>query len=113
MRAVKFSETECVAREVRWRPVEDHADAGLMALVDELHEICRGTIAARRSVVSDRLVSPRAVEWMLHDRQQLDVGVAEFLHVGNQLVGKFAVSQPAIALFGIAPPAAEVNLVDG
>ncbi len=37
---------------------------------------------------------------MLHDRQQLDVRVTEFLHVGNELLGKFAVAQPAIASSG-------------
>ena len=99
MRAVEFRQPKRVARKVRRRPVENHADPRLMAAVDELHEFRGRSVAAGRREVSDRLVAPRAVERMLHDRQQLDVRVAELLHVGNQLIAEFAIREPAIAFF--------------
>src|SRR6201986_3466170 len=101
MRAVEFGKAEGVAREVRGRPVENDADAGLVAAVDELHEFSGSAVAAGRRVVADGLGSPRAVEGMLHDRQQLDVRVTEFLHVGNELLGKFAIAEPTVAFFWV------------
>ena len=50
---------------------------------------------------------------MLHDREQFDVRVAEFFHIRNQLIGKFAVGEPAILVVGNGAPGAEVHFVDG
>ena len=112
MRAVEVAEPVPVAREVRGDPVEDHADAALVQRVDEVHEIVRPAEAARRRVVADRLVAPRAVERMLGDRQQLDVRVAHPLDVVRELRRHLAVREPPSVLLGIAPPRAEVDLVD-
>ena len=49
---------------------------------------------------------------MLHDGHQFDVRVAHLLHVGNQLVGQFAIGEPAISFVGFAAPGAEVNFVN-
>ena len=35
---------------------------------------------------AERLVAPGAVEGMLHDGEQFDVGVAKFFYVGDKLV---------------------------
>jgi len=37
---------------------------------------------------------------MLHDGEQLDVGVTEILNVWDELIAKLAVAQPAIVVFG-------------
>ncbi len=112
MRPVELGEAKGVAREVGRCPVEKHANAGLVAAVDELHEFRRRAVAACRCIISDCLVAPRAVEGMLHDREQLEVGVSKFLYVGNELFGEFVVSEPAVAFVGITAPTSEVNLVN-
>ena len=43
VRAVEVREAVLVVREVRRHPVEDHADAGLVQLVDERHEVRAAT----------------------------------------------------------------------
>jgi hypothetical protein len=47
-----------------------------------------------------------------HDRQQLDVREAEVADVGRQLVGELEIRQRAVVLERVAPPRAEVHLVD-
>ena len=49
---------------------------------------------------------------MLGDRQELDVGEAHRRHVVGELVGELAIAEEAVALFGHAPPRAQVHLVD-
>src|ERR1700734_2018208 len=39
---------------------------------------------------------------MLHDREQLDVGVTHLLDVGDQFAGEFAIGQPAISFVRIS-----------
>src|SRR5882762_289766 len=50
---------------------------------------------------------------MLHDREQFDVRITQFLDVWNELIGELAVSQPTVAVFWNAAPRAEMNLVNG
>ena len=100
MRAVEECQAVRVAREMRGRPVEKHADAFLVAAVDEIHEIVGRAEAAGHRVIADRLIAPRRIERMLHDRQQFDVRVAHLLDVGNQLVRQFAIGEPAISFIG-------------
>ena len=83
-----------------------------MAGVDEIREILRRAEPAGRRVHSGRLVAPRAVERMLRDRHQLDVGEAHVGDVIRQLLGELAIGQPAAAVFGLPPPRAEMHLVD-
>ena len=82
--AVEAGQAVGVGREVRRHPVEDHADAPLVEVVDEAHELLRRAVARGRGEVAGRLVAPRPVERVLHDRQQLDVGEA----VGERVVGE-------------------------
>ena len=86
MRAVELGKAVGVAREMRRRPIEKDAEAGLMAPVDELHEFGGGAIAAGGGEVAESLVAPGAVEGMLHDGEQFDMGIAEIFHVGDELV---------------------------
>ena len=85
----------------------------VVAAVDKFHEFRGGAVAAGGGEVANRLIAPGAVEGMLHDGKQFDVGVAEILDVGNELIAEFAVSEPAIAFFGDATPGAEMDFVDG
>jgi len=101
-----------VAREVRGSPIEKDADAGLMAAVDEFLKIAGSAEAAGGSVVAESLVAPGAVEGMLHDGKKFDVGVAEIFYIGDELVGKFTVAEPAIAVVGDAAPGAKMDFVN-
>ncbi len=70
MRAVEIGQPVAVLREMRRHPVDDHADALLVAAVHEVLEVVRRAEAGRRRIVADGLVAPGPVERMLADRQQ-------------------------------------------
>src|SRR2546425_9131197 len=113
MRAVELCKAVSVAREMRGSPIENDADGGLVAAVDEFHELSGRAVAAGGGEIAESLVAPGPVVGMLHDGKQLDVGVAEVFDVGDELAGKFAVIQPAIVVFGDAAPGAEMNFING
>ena len=73
VRAVELVQAVGVGGEVRRHPVEDHADAALVELVDHRHQVGRRAVARRRREVAGGLVPPRSVERVLHDREELDV----------------------------------------
>ena len=108
--AVEVGETVCIAREMPRHPVEQHADAGAVAGVDEVAQVVGRAMARGRREVAGGLVAPGVVERMLGDRHQLDVGEAAIAHPGHELVGELAVVQERIV--GAAAPGAEVQLVD-
>jgi hypothetical protein len=111
-RAVEPRQRVCVLREVPGHPVEQDADALLMARVDEEAEVVRRSEAARRGEVPRDLVAPRSLEGVLHYGQQLDVREAQRLDVGHQLGGQFAPAERSVALIGVAAPRSRVHLVD-
>ena len=82
---VKISQSEAVPREMCRNPVEDYADALSMHIIHKIHEIIRRSIPAGRRVIPGHLITPGCVQWMLHDRKQLDMGVPHHLHVLRQL----------------------------
>src|SRR6185437_1510327 len=75
-RAVETGEAVGVGREVRRHPVEDDAEPRRMRAIDEAGERLGRAVAAGRREQAERLVAPRAAEWMLGDRQQLEMGEA-------------------------------------
>src|SRR5205823_5032303 len=74
--AVEFGKRMNVLRKMRGHPIHDHAEPGLMTAVDKMPKLVRISEATGRSVIIGDLISPRAFEGMLRDRQQLQVGVA-------------------------------------
>ena len=86
--AVELREAVLVAREVRRHPVHDHAEAGLVAAVHEVHEVLGRAEARRGREVAHHLVTPGAVERVLGHAHQLDVRVPLLEHVRDQLVGE-------------------------
>ena len=67
-------------------------------------------VAAGRREVAGRLIAPRAVERMLGQRQQLDVGEAQVGGVRRQLAGGRPVAEKAAVRR--PPPGAQMHLVD-
>ena len=110
--AVELGEGVGVHREVRRDPVEDHADAPLVEVVDERHQVGRRAVARGRGEVAGGLVAPRPVERVLHHRQQLDVGEAVGEGVLGERRGELAIARPALARCDETPPRPEVHLVD-
>ena len=89
-RAVEPGEAVLVLRKMAGHPVENHAEAGLVAGVDEQLEVLGRAEAAGRREESEHLVAPRSRERMLHHRQQLDVREAHLLHVRHEPVRQLA-----------------------
>ena len=112
IRAVEFREAMRVLRKMRRHPIHDHADAGLMTAIDEMAELVRSSEAAGRRVITRHLITPRTFERMLRDRQQLDVGVAHLEDVRQQRVRELEVTEGTIAFLRLAPPRAEMHLVN-
>ena len=86
-RAVELAQAVAVAREVGRHPVEDHADAVLVAVIDEVHEVLRRAVAAGGGVVADRLITPLPVNGCSLIGQQLHVRVAHLLGSTRQAGG--------------------------
>ena len=112
MRAVEVGEAMGVGREVRWNPVEDHADAVLVQVIDQVHEILRRAVARGGREVSSGLISPGTVEGMLHHGQELDVGEAQLSDIFGEARRGFAVGQRTIVLFWHPHPRAQMHLVN-
>ncbi len=108
---IEPAEPMAVGREMRRHPVEDDADACLVQLVDEVHQILGRAVAGARSEVRRALISPRRVIGMLGDGEQLDVGEPHVGHVSDEGFGELPVRERVAG--GVLPPRAEMDLVDG
>src|SRR5689334_5037092 len=56
--AIKVGKPVLICWEVRWDPVEINPDSMLMQVVDQVHEILRGSVSAGGCKVSSGLVTP-------------------------------------------------------
>src|SRR5277367_3111502 len=74
--AVETRQPLLIGREMRRDPVEDDAKPRGVRPIDEAREGGRIAETAGRGKQADRLVAPGFIEWMLADRQKLDMGVA-------------------------------------
>lgn len=79
--------------EVAGNPVHNDPNAVGMALIDKVHEVFGGAVAGGDGIIARDLVAPGAIEGVLGHRQQLDVGKAQFLHVGNQPCRQFSIGE--------------------
>ena len=69
-------------------------------------EVVRGAQPGGGRVEAGDLIAPGAAEGVLGDRHQLDVGEAQVLDVGGELLGQLTVRQAR-------PPGRQMHLVDG
>src|SRR3989304_2954440 len=83
-----------------------------MEHVDKVHQILRRSVAAGRREVSGGLITPRTVEGMLGERQELDVGEAHLLCVLRQPRCYLSIAERAIGFLGYAPPGPQMDLID-
>jgi hypothetical protein len=95
---------------MRRHPVENHADAMLMQLIDQIHQVLRLAVARRRRKVAGGLISPGTVEGMLTYRQKLDMRKTSALQMLDQRLRELAIGKPCA--IRSAPPRTQVHLVD-
>ncbi len=100
--AVKASETVSVLGEVSRNPVEDNADAFLVAAVDKVHQVLGLAVTRGSGKVTCNLISPASVKRILGKRHKLNVGVAHIFNVGYELVSQLAVAE-LVAVLKLAP----------
>ena len=100
--AVKSAETVRVLGEVRRNPVQNNADACLVALVDEIHQILRLAVTGGSGEVAGALIAPAAVEGEFGQGHELDVGIAHLLDIGDHLFRELAVIE-VVAVLILAP----------
>jgi hypothetical protein len=112
MSAVEEGEAVLVARKVRGHPVENHTDAALMEMIHQIHEVLRCAVARSRREVAGNLITPRAVERVLHHGHELHVREAHFDDVVAELMRHLAVRERAVVLVWHAAPGAKVYFVD-
>jgi hypothetical protein len=77
--AVEFAQAVGVRWEVGRDPVQQDAQAGLVAAVHEGHEVLGRPVAVGGGEHAQGLVAPGGVEGVLAHRQQLQVGEAHGL----------------------------------
>src|SRR5690348_2801488 len=112
VRSVEKRQPVRVSWKMRGRPVEDHADSRLMATIHEIHKVARRSEATRHREIADRLVAPRTIERMLHDRHQFDVRVTHLFYVGYEFVSELVIGKPAVAFACFPSPRSRMNFVD-
>ena len=90
-RAVEPLEPVIVGREMPRHPVQDDAEAAPVRRIDEFGEFLGAAMADGRRIKADGLITPRSVERVLGDRQQLDMGEAHVAGVIDELFGQFVI----------------------
>ena len=132
--AVKEGQAMGILGEVAGHPVDDDADAFGVAAIHKGPEFIRSAVAAGGGVPAGDLITPGAIEGMLGDRHQFDVGESPFLDVRDQAIRQLGVGEQPSAGFhvgsghrssraavGLNPgffgagmdPAAEMHLIHG
>ena len=86
MGAIKEGQSMGIFWEVSRNPVDDHANSFGVTAINKGTELVRGAVPTGRGIPTGDLISPRAIEGMLGDRHQFDVGKASLLHIGDEAI---------------------------
>ena len=90
---IKERQAVAILGEMAWHPVQNHPQTLGMATVDKGPEFIGAAIAACGGIPAGHLVSPRAIEGVLGNRHQLDMGEATGLDIGNQAIRQLAIGE--------------------
>ena len=66
--------------------VQNHTDIGFVRFINEILQILQATHSWRRREEAVSLITPWHIQQVFRNRQHLNVGVAHFLNVRNQLI---------------------------
>ncbi len=109
--AIKFPKSMNIFRKMRGHPIQNYADAIVMAMVNKIHKILRLAKTTCGRKIPRHLISPRTVKRMLHHGHQLDVRKAMLLDIRDETLGKLSIRKPTISFFGNPCPRAKVHFV--
>ena len=112
VRAVELGQREAVLGEVGRDPIENDADPCPVQLVDERHQTLGVPEPTGGREVPRGLISPRAVERVFHDGEELDVGEPAPPDVLDERLRQALVAEEALGTAALPTPASQVDLVD-
>ena len=112
VRAVVMPQGVVVHGEMDGDKIHDDPDVFLMALVDEVHELRGGAVPGGGAEEPRVLITPGFVAGVFGQGHDLDVVVALFLQVGDELGAHFIVAVPVVHILGLAAPGAEMHFVN-
>ena len=112
MSAVEIGQAVAIRRKVRRDPIEDHGNTVLVQIVDQVHKILRSAETRGRSKVAGRLVPPRSIKGMLHQRQKFHMSEVHAPRVFSQTRRHLSIGQRTIVLLGYTHPGAKVDFVN-
>src|ERR1700722_1559056 len=109
-RTIEVSEPVQIGREMPGHPVDDDPETRGVRAVNETRKALRWAEPARRGKHTDRLISPRTVEWVFRNRHHFYMRESESGNVRKEPVGDFIVGQ--VAIIGVALPRTKMHFVD-
>src|SRR5262249_49911777 len=98
VRAVEKAQSVLVGGKVRWHPIENHADASGVQMIDEVHKVLGRAIACGGRKIAGGLIAPRSVERMLGNRHEFNMREAELIQIIAQRMRKLAVGKKVAVL---------------
>ena len=107
---VKLIQAVGVFGEVGGNPVQNHSDAGFVALVDEIHKSMGSAVPGGGGKVTGDLIAPGGLVGIFSDGHQLDVSVTHLLHIGDKLFRYPGVTEVFAVV--VLAPASHVHLID-
>ena len=84
----------------------------LMQIIDQIHQVLWGAIAAGRGIIAGALIAPGTIEGMLHHRQKFDMRKTQARDVFGQLGCQLTIGQMAVPFLGHAHPRSQVHLIN-
>src|SRR5262249_55036955 len=103
-RPVETAEAMGIVGEVSRHPVDNDAQALLVACIDQGGKVGRRAEATGGRKKSGRLIALGSVEGMFADRQEFDMREPHVARVGRQFLRQLAVAQPAAAMLLMSSP---------
>ena len=108
--AVEQRQAVCVGRKMRRNPVENHADAVFVRVVDQPRKTVGRTKARSRRVHAYRLIPPRRIQRMLGHGHDFNMGKAQIFDVGDQAYGQLVVGEEQTVF--IALPRTQMHFIN-
>src|SRR4051812_40230440 len=98
---VEARQTMCIGWEMRRHPIDQHADIGAVAGIDESGKALRWAEAGAGREQTQRLIAPRTAKWMFGHRHQLDMREPHLADIRYQAIREFVPGRDAA--FGMEP----------